>query len=293
MRRMNPLRLYAMAGCLALFCATGCENLRREVVLSEKVPEIDKTRNPELFTVFFGLDNALPLRSRLLYKKAPGKDGMPVVFSLEIDPTTLDAADFAVTAKDGTVFPVEAVTLSPADEAFELRTVLLIGNYGDHPGNPPVTVEIVGDLLSRTGQNFKGVRKSVIPLEEGPILSYAEHFTFTDDYPYKADGNGCDCPRDKTTQVVKAVWAGGVRGKDGNELGETALDSFTVALVQGSDTLLVHPFQLADLADNDNNIDLCLKESGTPVYLHVTANTAIDPRDDLNPATEVAIRSRW
>ena len=56
---------------------------------------------------------------------------------------------------------------------------------------------------------------------------------------------------------------------------------------------LVNPFLLADLNDNDNNIDLCIKEPGIPLHLRVNENIAIDPRDDKNPKTEVEIISRW
>ena len=84
----------------------GCTN--REIRLSSTVPEIDKTREAKILTAFFGLDNALTQRARALYWNAPGKDGMPIVFSLEVDPFTLDAADFEVTTKDGTTFDVEA-----------------------------------------------------------------------------------------------------------------------------------------------------------------------------------------
>ncbi|MCH6236025.1 hypothetical protein [Cognataquiflexum rubidum] len=61
---------------------------------------------------------------------------------------------------------------------------------------------------------------------EGPILSYAEYFTFTEDYPYVEWGNGCDCPKEKTKQVIKAVWSGGVRAVNGEELGQNELDDF-------------------------------------------------------------------
>jgi hypothetical protein len=271
----------------------GCGNFRRETRLSDSVPDIDKTREAKILTAFFGLDNGLPLGSKALYKHAPGKDGMPLVFSLEVDPSTLDATDFEVTTKNGASFEVEAVTLLPAEEEFELRTVLLIGEYGNHPDNPPISVKIVGDLMSRTGTNFKGASADVIPLEEGPILSYAEYFKFTEDYPYVEEGRGCDCPKETTKKVVKAVWAGGVRAVNGKELGDNELNAFEVTLVQGMDTLTVTPFQLADLSDNDNNIDLCLNENGTPIKLVVKENTAIDPRDDKNPRTEIEIVSRW
>jgi hypothetical protein len=277
----------SVAGCKMV------QNLQREVKLSKSVPAIDKTREAKILTAFFGLDNALTQRARALYKHAPGKDGMPIVFSLEVNPTTLDASDFQVSTKNGSKFNVEAVTLLPAEEEFELRTALLIGEYGNHPDNPPVLVTIVGDLMSRTGANFKGQTKEVIPLAEGPILSYAEYFTLTEDYPYVEKGIGCDCPKDMTKMVVKVVWAGGVRAVNGKELGNNELSAFTVTMVTGNDTIHVTPYKLADIGDNDNNIDLCLKESGVPLKLTVKENTAIDPRDDKNPRTEIKVLSRW
>lgn len=265
----------------------------REIYLSASVPDIDKTRETKILTAFFGLDNGLSQRARAIYWNAAGQDGMPLVFSHELDPNTLEGSDFAVTSQDGTVFEVEAASFLPANEEFELRTVLLIGEYGNHPDNPPVSVEIVGDLMARTGQNFKGDSISVIPLEEGPVLSYAEYFTIDEDYPYIESGDGCDCPKEETQLVVKAVWSGGVRAVNGEELGENEKDDFIVTLVQGEDTLRVSPFLLADLGDNENNIDLCLKESGIPILVQANENIAIDPNDDKNPKTEVQVVSRW
>ncbi len=284
-----------MALILMVGIGFGCSKLsnRREISLSDTIPEIDKTREAKILTVFFGLDNALPPRSRVLYWNAPGKDGMPIVFSLEVDPTTLEASDFEVTSKDGTAFEVEAATLLPANEEFELRTVLLIGEYGNHPDNPPALVKIAGDLMSRTGRNFKGEVADVIPLEEGPVLSYAEFFTIDEDYPYVEEGLGCDCPKEETQMVVKAVWSGGVRAVNEEELGQSEVNDFYVTMVRGSDTLTVNPFQLADLDDNDNNTDLCLKESGIPILLRVNENVAIDPRGDKNPEVSVEVVSRW
>ena len=231
----------------------------RRIKLSDSVPEIDKVREAKVLTAFFGLD-AMPYQSLLLYRKAMGKNGIPLVFSQEVDPATLDHTDFEVITKNGERFDVEFVTLKPAEEEFELRTVLFIGEYGSHPDNPPETVRIVGDLLSRSGQNYKGQSVKVIPLPEGPIISYAEFFVIDDDYPYVKSGSGCDCPREETEMVVRAVWAGGVRAINGKELGDNELEAFQVSLVRETDTIKVSPYKLADLRDNDNNIDLCLKE---------------------------------
>lgn len=265
----------------------------RRIRLSEKIPEIDKSREAKVLTAFFGLDNALPLQGTLLYWKALGKDGMPVVFSQEVDPSTLDNTDFEVITENGQIFDVEFVTLKPANEAYELRTALLIGEYGNHPDNPPETVNIVSDILSRSGQNYKGQSVEVIPLPEGPIISYAEYFNFDDYYPYVKRGSGCDCPLEETEMVVRAVWSGGVRALGGKELGDNELEAFRITLVKGLDTIKVNPYKLADLKDGDNNLDLCLKEKGIPILVEVKAGIAIDPRDDANPPTQMEIISRW
>ncbi|MEL6695919.1 MAG: hypothetical protein AAFP89_06740 [Bacteroidota bacterium] len=284
--------------CVELF--NGCNQVAtsnnrnpRKLYLSDSVPEIDKTRETKILTAFFGLDDALPQRARFIYANASGKDGMPLVFSHELDPSTLNGADFAVTTQDGSLFEVEAASFLPANEEFELRTVLLIGDYGSYPDNQPISVKVVGDLMTRSGQNFKGDSVKVIPLEEGPVLSYAEYFKIDEAYPYIETGDGCDCPKSETERVVKAVWSGGVRALSGEELGENEKNVFTVTLVDGTDTLKVHPFQLADLGDNENNIDLCLKEKGIPMLVEVAENVAIDPNDDPNPQTQVQVVSRW
>jgi hypothetical protein len=264
----------------------------RRIKLSDSIPEIDKSREAKVLTAFFGLDE-LPLQSILLYRKGLGKNGMPIVFSQEVDPSTLDNSDFKVITKKGEKLDVEFVTLKPANEEYELRTILLIGEYGSYPDNPPVSVKIVSDLLSRSGQNYKGQRLNVIPLPEGPTISYAEYFIFNDDYPYKKSGYGCDCPREDTEIVVKAVWAGGVRAVNGNELGENELDALQVTMISGEDTIKVRPYQLADINDGDNNIDLCLKEKGVPILIEADAGIAIDPRGDQNPRTKMKVTSRW
>ncbi len=264
-----------------------------EIKLSDSVPEIDKEREARVLTAFFGIDNELPLFASFLYWKALGKDGMPLVFSQEVDPSSLDVTDFEIITENGTRFQAEHVTLMPANEEFELRTTLLIGEYGNHPENPPVSVKIVGDLMSRSGQNYKGQSVKVIPLPEGPVISYAEYFVIDDDYPYVEKGRGCDCPKEETSMVVRAVWSGGVRALNGKDLGDNELNSFRVTLVQGADTIKVRPYKLADLKDNDNNIDLCLKEKGIPIWVEAEEGIAIDPRDDPNPQTEMKVIPRW
>ena len=264
-----------------------------DYILSDTLPPVDKTRKANMLPAFFGLDDGLTQRARLIWRKAPGKDGMPIVFSHEIDPATLDATDFQVKTQKGEIREVEFVSYKPAVEEYELRTLLLIGKYGEYPDNEPVEVEIVGELKTRDGQEMKGQKIAVTPLLEGPFISYAEYFKIDDEYPYVEKGNGCDCPKAETAVVVRAVWSGGVRSKEGKELGDAELKHFHVKLLVANDTIVVNPFQLADLGDNENNIDLCIKQAGIPISVRADEKIAIDPNDDLNPDTEREIISRW
>lgn len=284
--------MYRVLIIVILVLSASC-NSRPSYTLSDKIPEIDKEREAKVLSAFFGLDNALPPRTIAISPKAPGKDGMPIVFSHEVDPETLEETDFKITTAKGNVHNPIIATFQPAIEAFELRTVLLIGDYGNYPDDEPIEVEIVGDILARSGQNYKGQKISITPLVEGPFLSYVEYFKLDDEYPYIAEGNGCDCPKDKTETVVRVVWSGGVRALNGKELGDNELENFTITLVNENDTLYVNPFKLADINDNENNIDLCINQKGTPTKVAVKENTAIDPRDDPNPFTESSVVSRW
>ena len=264
-----------------------------EYVLSTEVPPVDKTREAKMLSAFFGLDNGLTQRARLIWRGAPGKDGMPIVFSHEIDPNSLDASDFQIKTQKGDIVGIEHASYRPAVEEFELRTLLLIGEYGNAPDNEPMEVTIVGDLKSRDGQNLKGQSIAVTPLANGPFISYAEYFKFDDQYPYVKKGRGCDCPKAETQVVVRLVWSGGVRSKKGKELGEAELKNFHIKLRIGEETIEVNPFQIADLKDNENNIDLCIKDAGIPISVKADANIAIDPNDDLNEVTEIKVVSRY
>ena len=90
---------------------------------------------------------------------------MPVVFSHELDVNTLQAGDFKVTTTPGKVGELTCVTLAPANDEGELRTVLLVGEYGSID-DQPAKVEVVGNLLSIDQEvNFKGnmLRAELIP----------------------------------------------------------------------------------------------------------------------------------
>lgn len=277
---------------ILLIIIVGCKKLPNYKISKEN-PEINKTRKASLLSAFFGLDNTMPKKSIGIWSKAPGKDGMPLVFSHEIDPLTLNPNVFEITTVNGDHLRVAFVTYKPAIEEFELRTILLIGDFGNVPENIPKEVKIIGDLKTRDGQNLKGQQIDVTPLEDGPFISYAEYFSFEKNYPFKDKGKGCDCPKKETTTIIRTVWSGGVRATNGKELGERELTAFYITLIQNSDTIIIHPFHIADIDDNDNNIDLCIKENGIPILVEVKENIAIDPRGDKNSKNKMNIIGRW
>lgn len=115
-------------------------------------------QSAELLSAFFGLDNGLRRVANRIYLRSPGKDGMPVIFSTDIDHTTLQAGDFQVTTQSGQVGSMHCASLLPATDAGELGTVLLVGEFDDADDDPPARVEIIGHLHSIEGAFESGER---------------------------------------------------------------------------------------------------------------------------------------
>ena len=253
-----------------------------------------------LLSAFFGLDNALPFGANSICLGASGQDGMPVVLSHTIDPETLQSEDFQIITRSGAVHTPFCVTLRPAQDPGELRTVLLIGEFGDSSEDPPVSVQVIDELLSdRTlsgnaglvdGEgvlvNFRGAGADVIPLDAGPSIVLAE---VVPEIERAGKTRGTACPAG-IQQVVRVTWAGGVRLPSGDELGdvERGLYRVTVKRGDGSSDEIV-PVALADLGDRDNNHLLCLDTSDPAVSVSFPAGHLVDPNRDLNPDTHIAV----
>jgi hypothetical protein len=255
-------------------------------------------REAELFSAFFGLDDALPkIADKGICEGAAGKDGMPVVFSHEIDLSSMQAGDFRVVKASGAIGEITCVTLAPADDAGELRTVLVVGQYGSSD-DQPVSVEIVGNLLSIDRQvNFRGARSSVIALEEGPTMEWAE-VVAADQWDLGKSatllpwGGGSGCPVG-TKQVVRVTWAGGVTLPGGEEIDDSVRAAYRVtASVDGANEIELVPFAIGDLGDGDNNHELCLDQEVTPLGVEFPAGLVTDPREDLNPPTRIEVAAR-
>jgi len=252
-------------------------------------------RQAALLSAFFGLDDALPRASnRAICRGASGKDGMPVVFSHEVDVETMQAGDFRVVAQSGTVGEITCVTPAPADDLGETRTMLIVGQYGSAE-DQPASVEIVGNLLSKDRKlNFLGARTTVIALEEGPTMVWSEvvpeqQWELGKIATLIPFGGGNGCPPG-TKQVVRVTWAGGITKPGGQEIGDVERAAYRVTTSFGDEgeTELV-PFAIGDLGDGDNNHELCLDRAGLPLHVDLPAGLLTDPREDLNPPTRVEV----
>lgn len=252
-------------------------------------------RQATLLSAFYGLDNDLPpLANMSIGEGAGGADGLPAIFSHEIDANTMQAGDFRIIRESGNIGAIEWVTLAPADDKGELRTILMAGHYGSID-DQPIRLEVIGNLLSLDGTvNFKGASVAVTPLENGPHMVWAEHVPVEDwDIGKEATplpwGGSSGVPKG-TKQVVRVTWAGGVTKPGGKEVGDLERLQYrvTVLLDDGSKIEAI-PFALADLGDGDNNHELCLDMTGTAISVYFPSSYLTDPRDDPNPETSITI----
>ncbi|MEL6324452.1 MAG: hypothetical protein AAFQ84_09525 [Pseudomonadota bacterium] len=260
------------------------------------VTDVARTDDAYLVSAFFGLDNALPegATDRVGCEGAGGGDGMPVIFSDEVDIATLEPGDFKVTMASGAIGEVTCLTLAPADDPGELRTALLAGNYGSLD-NQPVTIEITGNVLSLDQSvNFKGAKVNATPLEDGPTIVWAEVVPEADwDLGGAATalpwGGGDRCPVG-TAQIVRVTWNGGITKPGGDDAGDVERQLYKVTTQQSDGTKTqIAPFALADLNDGDNNHLLCLDTAAPAIAVFFPAGHVTDPREDLNPDTQISL----
>jgi len=250
---------------------------------------------PKILSAFFGLDDGLPAEAAALCAPAPVLDGMPVVFRSKIAVNTLWPWDFAVITRSGLTLTPLCATTAPANQESEDRTVLVIGELGEHDTDPPVLVKVIGDLRDEAGHSLRGAEARVPPYATGPTLVYAEpapagepdQLTFSPLTP-RAIGQfqqNTACPAGTVGQV-RVTWDGGTSAPGGAEVGEAQRLAYTVSLTDGR---TVTPAALADLGDHDNYHLLCLDTTGTPVQVSAAAGEFAAPHGDVNPATSVAV----
>ena len=297
-----PLALCALIAALAAFfwmrfsASTNAVSSRvlQDTTVDAKLPREAAGQSANLLSAFHGLD-ALPRLANLICRGGAGHGGMPVIFSTEIDLDTMQAGDFQVTTASGRTGSMHCVSLLPATDPGELRTVLLIGDLGPAETDPPVRVDIVGHLHSIDGAlDFRGASMEVTPLADGPSLIHAE---IVEDWTLVGDlgparTRGSLCPSDGVQQAVRVTWAGGVTLANGDEPGEAERTLYRITVAADDGTRRdVAPVALADLGDGDNNHMLCMDTTDLPVAVSFPAGVLTDPNDDLNPSTTVAVKA--
>ncbi len=246
----------------------------------ERVDE--RKSDASILSIYHGLADITPFATRLCeLPPARGQDGMPVVFSVQVNNQTITPTAFAVGLSSGETVTPLCATLRPAVESLEQRTVLLIGAFS--PDNSvPISVEIVEQLEDANGVSLLGLKsENVTTLAAGPSLVFAERF--------KPNNSGLDgeCP-EKTEQAVLLTWEGGVTGPNGADLAEEQRTAVSVALQDGTS---VNPLSLADddPGQTDNHIIACVAQKSPAVSVSILAGYFHDPGDDANPETRIDI----
>ena len=241
-----------------------------------------------IVSAFFGLDNMLP--GLLCNQTGSLLDGMPVNFKFPIDVSSLSETDFEVLDSLGNTYTPNCISLAPANENGENRTVLLLGEFGTADTNPPVEVRVVGDLFTTdtlSGEsacseiiNLNGISTTnVIPLDDGPSLFFAQ----------RIDGNLNEC--NLATQTIQVAWNGGVTPYISGDT-ESDLFQYYVGYSESSGVLKQHvPISISDINDNDNFHQLCFSTSDEIVKISMMANTVEDPNHDPNLYSEIDVNS--
>ena len=241
-----------------------------------------------IVSAFFGLDNVLP--GLLCNQPGSQLDGMPVNFKFPLDVSSLSETDFEVVDRLGNVHTPNCVSLAPANENGENRSVLLLGEFGTAVTNPPVEVRVIGDLFTTdtiSGEsacseiiNLNGITTTnVISLDDGPSLFFAQ----------KIDGNLNEC--NSGTQTIQVAWNGGITPYVSGDT-ESDLFQYYVGYSESSGVLIPHvPISIADINDNDNFHQLCFSTSDEIVKVSMMANTVEDPNHDPNLYSEIDVVS--
>lgn len=293
MNRLIPWLMPVAFGCILAACTNQKDTIGMDIGLVdaslESTPTPDAVLDdvnmpanvemgPRILSAFHGLD-ALPDRASLICPTmVGGTDGIPVVFSVQLEMSSIVETAFKVERADGERVTPLCASLAPALEPLELRTVLLAGNFGSVSA-PPRAIEVVDSIYDLDGNDLTGLQtNTVVPLESGPELVLAERFT--PDTP----GLVGECPED-TLQVLQLTWNGGVHGIGHATLGDEERLGTAVSLVDES---LVYPIALAD-DDPDNHILACLNTNIPARSVRIAAGLFEDPGADPNDETQIFI----
>ncbi len=271
-------RMFLTAGFLALQsagCAEEGDMLSDDFASDEVVAaaELASENAPFLLAGTFGADNI----NGLFACAGNVLDGLPVVFSEPINPTTVSPSDFTViNAQGAPVIPLCA-TLAPAINADEMRTVLLQGDFGNATGQDPQSVQISGNILTASGTgDFALSTSKVTPFSVGQYLVYARSL------PLPGNVGGADqCPVTTSsgvavTRVVQLAFGSNAGANFPNT--PAYRSRFHVRLSDGTE---VSPLAFGDTTI-DNYLELCLGSNAAATSVRVDAFTVQDASGQQN-----------
>lgn len=212
--------------------------------------------------------------SRVDDPELDGRDGVLVVFDLEVDAASLDPRAFVVSrATTGPVRPEMAV-LAPANEDDENRSVMLVGDFGDAtPQGQPTHVAVSGPLFSE-GRRLSGLGASIEAFELPPRIVALTAMTPA---ARRCEGAGA---------LVRTYWSDDLRGVEPDDLAR-----IRVELDEGS----VHPLRFDDHstehgeASQDNVLDLCLADGAPARRVRVEAGAFQDAAGHGSAAADLEI----
>lgn len=215
--------------------------------------------------------------------QAPTDDGMPIDLNVQIDASSIRPEDFRVVSRAGTVSTPNCATLRPAEGANELSTILLAGpfvrftNMMPNPMDFPAYVLIVGPVKDLNGNVLTGLVSPPVTIgpQSGPSLVRASLFPKP------------ERPAGSSLFSIQLVWAGGVTGPLGVELGTNQLNAIRIIDRNGH---AYAPLAFDDLGDGDNFVELYVPAGVVPVRVEVRAGFFFDPMNFPNPATAVQVK---
>lgn len=267
--------MFRLGSFAIVLCATtvGCVRspAPRQTVHTVELAGVEPTPapggiEPEILSAHFAVNDAPPLG---------GADGLPIVFNVELDATTVVASHFIVARDDGSRARPTDARLSPANESDENRTVLLIGDFGGPDDRPASNVAVAGPLYSEDGVPLRGLAAEVLAFETPPTIVFAEAIS-------PAEGRCASA-----AEVVRTYWTEGVRN-----VGPETLAQIMVLTERGQ---TVHPAAVDDQAvpgqdgAEDNVLDLCLADAVGPVRVQVQAGALNDPAGHPNVKVDVDV----
>ena len=203
-------------------------------------------------------------------------DGLPVVFSTTIAANSVSPSDFEVVRRDGSVATPQCASFFPSVNADEARTILLQGQFGRAGGDDPLSVRIVGDILTsdRTA-NFRGLTRSVVPYSVGQHLVYARRQSVSSNV-----GGTDQCPPSASGKTVNQIVQLAFGSNAGTSFPNTTqyFSRFSVKLADGS---IATPIAFGDVTV-DNYLELCLSAPSPAASVSVATGTVTDASGQLN-----------